>query len=291
MQTTASHIAGTGLEFLVDAHVHIHDGFDIARQLDTAASNFASQAEKLAATADAEFVLCLTECYGTNRFNDFMLACDQNGVVPGLGGSEWQIRRSGDPVSVYAEHPRSGRILIVAGRQIVTAEKLEVLGVGTAGDWRDGRPIRETIDALLRSNAVPVLPWGFGKWLGRRGRIVRNLIDEYRRSSLYLGDNSGRLGIAPEPGEFCLAGQAGIAVLPGSDTLPFSSEVSKTASFGFYARDVPDLGGAWESLRSVLVSGRVHVRPFGTLESPLRFVRNQVAMQYLTRVASRQRAN
>ena len=285
MQHSANQVGRAVLEFLVDAHVHMHAHFDVAEQLDAAAANFADQAKLLEAGPDAGFVLCLTECSGTNRFDELASAAQRDSGPPGGRDAGWRFRPSGDPRSILAEHPDRGRIAVVAGRQIVTAERLEVLGLGAAGRWEDGRPIRDTIDALLAKEAVPVLPWGFGKWLGRRGRVARELIREYRGSGLYLGDNGGRLGLAPEPGEFRLAREGGIGILPGSDTLPFAGEASRTASYGFFAQDVPDRDDAWTSLRSALVNGRTSIRAFGNLESPLRFFRNQVAMQYRTRIS------
>lgn len=52
----------------------------------------------------------------------------------------------------------------MAGRQIVTAEKLEVLALGTDLDIDDGRPIREVLSLVTENGGLPVIPWGAGKW-------------------------------------------------------------------------------------------------------------------------------
>ena len=280
MLNAANNADNSALEFLVDAHVHIHPCFNLGEQLDVAADNLAQY--------DSEdkcgFVLCLTECWGTHRFEELAAVARDACEIPSLGNSGWRINPAEDHRSVVAEHLRHPPMVIVSGRQIVTAEGLEILGLGAVGEWPDGRPIRDTIERLKGADAIPVLPWGFGKWLGRRGRVANEIIAEYAGRGLFLGDNSGRLGIAPEPEEFRKGRDAGATVLPGSDPLPFSSEVSRTGSYGFHVQDVRNLGGIWTSLQAALKSGDADPRPFGRLESPLRFMRNQIAMQYKNRV-------
>jgi hypothetical protein len=108
---------------------------------------------------------------------------------------------------------------------------------------------------------------------------------------LYLGDNSGRPVFMADPAEFALARRLGIGILPGSDPLPFASECIKVGSFGFYTDVVPHLDCIWPYVRNMLQQGEGTLHSYGSLESPLRFVRNQVAMQYVTRISNRWRAN
>ncbi|HWN37689.1 MAG TPA: hypothetical protein VNP02_04275, partial [Gammaproteobacteria bacterium] len=49
---------------LVDAHVHVHECFDVARVFDAAAANFAAAARALAGERAYDAVLCLVECRG-----------------------------------------------------------------------------------------------------------------------------------------------------------------------------------------------------------------------------------
>ena len=266
----------------VDAHVHIHDCFDIDRFLDAAAMNFRTQvpAERV---RESRFVLCLTETCGANKF----------GVLSGRAGSPadgWQLRTDGDRRSLIAAHSRLGEMELVAGRQIVTAEKLEVLALGTRQEWDDGLPAEAVIRSVLEAGAIPVLPWGFGKWLGRRRRVIESLIETFDDGSVYLGDNGGRSAVLPTPPEFALAQARGIQVLPGSDPLPFESEYSRAGSFGFQVDGLPVKDGVWPILCAMLQRDEAKLKPFGRLESPIRFARNQIAMQYRSRFSSRKRA-
>ena len=79
-------------------------------------------------------------------------------------------------------------------------------------------------------------------------------------------------------------------LLPGSDPLPFSSEYDQAGSYGFRIDNFPLRETTWPELCALLQQGEGDLIPFGSLESPIRFARNQLAMQYLTRVASRKRA-
>jgi len=245
-----------GTRMYVDAHVHIHDCFDLHQFFDAAARNFALHTSKSSSTTLNKYVLCLTESYGAEKFEEL-----------------------------------ARRAAIVAGRQIVTAERLEILALGSVGKWEDGLAVSDVVQSVIDSGAIPVLPWGFGKWLGRRSSIVASLIENFSDGSLYLGDNSGRPGMMPVPAEFTAASGSAMRILPGSDPLPFKSEYDRAGSFGFYVDDVSDREGVWSGLRTMLRQGDGSLHCYGSLESPFRFVRNQVAMQYVMRVSNRRIAS
>jgi hypothetical protein len=257
----------------VDAHVHIHDCFGIQDFLDAAARNFSRHASNTVPTVDSRFVLCLTESYGVDKFDELTILADACSANTKETGAAWSFDHTGDDERLIAGHPVLGKVEIVAGRQIVTAERLEVLALGSVEIWEDGLPASDIIESVIISGAIPVLPWGFGKWLGRRRRVVNALIDTFGEDLLHVGDNSGRPNFIREPSEFALAREFGMKILPGSDPLPFESEFNK--------------GGEWPSIRSLLRNVDVRIHHYGSLESPLRFVRNQVAMQYVTRVSKR----
>jgi hypothetical protein len=270
----------------VDAHVHIHDCFELDEFLVAAVKNFQMHSVGDSDCPQPRFVLCLTESYGADYFS--RLTSVLNKTKSGVG--RWSFGSSGSDVSLLASHPQFGSLEIVAGRQIVTAERLEVLALGTTRTWEDGQTTGHVIASVTDAGAVSVLPWGFGKWLGRRRRVVESLINEFGGGSVYLGDNSGRSAVLPTPPEFALAEAKGMRVLPGSDPLPFESESNRAGSFGFQIDCLSVQDSAWKELCVMLTQGQGELRPFGKLESPFRFARNQIAMQYKTRIAGRKRA-
>jgi len=275
----------------VDAHVHIHECFGIHEFLDAAARNFVFHSSGAALTTSCKYVLCLTETYEANKFDELAKQVGNSLANKIATDATWSVRTGDDEMCLIASHPIHGEIEIVAGRQIVTVERLEILALGTIGKWEDGLAASDIIESVIDSGAIPVLPWGFGKWLGRRSHSVARLIETFGDGSLYLGDNSGRPGILPDPAEFAVASDSDMRILPGSDPLPFGSEYDRAGSFGFYVDELADHESIWPQLRPLLQQGEGNLRNYGSLESSFRFARNQVAMQYVTRVTNRRKAS
>ena len=134
-------------------------------------------------------------------------------------------------------------------------------------------------------DAMAVLPWGFGKWLGRRGMKVRETIDMAVPGQLFLGDNSARLFGTPDPELFEAARAKGIAILPGTDPFPFPGQERRVGRMGFAVRSTAPLS-EWSQLRAAIVAQQ-GLTPFGALEQPLPFIMNQVRMQVAKRTSRR----
>jgi hypothetical protein len=271
---------------LVDAHVHIHDCFGLADFLTAASRNFAAAAAARDLNADYRAVLCLTETCHASKFEMLRGLADGSAEGHELDSSSWRVHATDEPVSVVVENPEFGRVHIIAGRQIVVAERLEVLALGCVETWPDGLPASEVIDGVAEAGSIAVLPWGFGKWLGRRGRTLRSLLEAHHRRHLFLGDNSGRPVFFSEPHEFKLGRRLGLEVLPGTDPLPFASEIHRVGSFGCLLECGLGDANPWKELYCHLVQPGLSIRRFGRLETPLRFLRNQLAMQYAVRMGA-----
>jgi hypothetical protein len=259
----------------VDAHVHIHDCFKLEEFLYSAARNFANAKKQIGADSNPESVLMLTETAAADYFTRLLrLAGQATGQQRAV-----TFHKTKEPCSLHAELGSGQRLTLVAGRQIVTAEKLEVLALGTEQQFRDGEPILEVIDKVRAVNALAVVPWGFGKWLGRRGRVMDKLLENCSHTQFYLGDNSGRMKFMFEPRHFARARDKNIAILPGSDPLPFGTEYWRPGSFGFAVKGVLSKETPTADLKQLLSDQANSIIPFGNLERPLRFLRNQIAMQ------------
>ena len=218
-------------------------------------------------------MLLLTESAGDNFFRWAREAAanrDDDG---------WTYHRTAEPDSLVVQRRDGRRLVLVAGRQVVTSESLEVLAVGRDLNCPDGQTIRSTLEQIRRNGALAVIPWGFGKWWFGRGRIVRLLLESSDPKDLFLGDNGGRPRIGVRPALFARAEARGIRILPGSDPLPFAWQAASVGSYGF-ALDLPlDLARPAEQLRARLFDQDVTISPFGRRERLLPFAWCQLAMQ------------
>ncbi|MGB3562078.1 MAG: hypothetical protein WBH85_03420 [Thermoanaerobaculia bacterium] len=262
-----------GPPVLVDAHAHMHNRFDPATFFAAAETNFRQAAATLGTDGSALGLLVLT--VGENEWPWHRLAS----LDVGHDSAAWACLETREELSLLVERAGKIRLILVAGRQLRTAEALEVLALGCDRDLPEGRPLGETLLAVRDCGALPVVPWGFGKWWGRRGRLLASLLDTEPPASFFLGDNGGRPSSFPRPDTFERARCLGIRDLPGSDPLPFAGEVSRAGSRGFVLptpldRDTPAAG-----LLSRLRDPGFHPATYGPGERLLPFTVKQVGMQ------------
>jgi hypothetical protein len=216
---------GDGPALLVDTHVHFHPSFKWEAFLDAAAANFAAACVS-GSHLESHGCLVLTESAGVNCFR----ALRDHPAT--LRSTRWHAERTDETGSLMLGREDSVAILVIAGRQIVTSERLEVLALGMTEELPDHGSLGETLSAVADAGAIAVLPWGVGKWWGRRGRIVQSLLLSREPGSFCLGDNGGRVSGMPRPRLLDRAEGEGFVVLAGSDPLRIPSHVGRAGSFG-----------------------------------------------------------
>lgn len=276
-----------GMRCLVDGHVHIHPGAAPGESLDAAARNMAAAVRALGPTdGPTDGVLLLAEVSGVDAFA---------ALPEEIGG--WRVGTTAEPVSRLARRQLDGaRLAIVAGRQIVTSENLEILALGTRRAIADGAPMAETIAEIAaeggggENGPLAVLPWGVGKWTGRRGGIVRGLIDAASGPPFFLADSGVRLAGSPRPALLAAGEARGRLVLAGSDPLPLAGERRKTGRYGFVVEAALDPDAPFAALARWLRARRASPAVYGRLERPLAFFGRQIAMQVRGRAGRAGRA-
>jgi hypothetical protein len=265
--------------FLVDGHVHLYGIHDRDVLFDGALANLRAAARQLGAESDWQGCLLLSETSCDDAFDQ--LARQVGWAAVG----SWSFARTEEEGALVASHADGGgKLLVVAGRQIQTAEGLEVLALCCPSRSPDGQTLRATLDALKGLDAVVVLPWGFGKWWSGRGDLVRGLLLSDHASDIYLGDNGGRPERFGRPALFDLAHQRGMKVLPGSDPLPIGAEARSVGRCGFVLEGTIDLARPVSGLKALLRAQAAQPRRFGRQESLFRFCRNQVLLRLPTRL-------
>jgi len=254
----------------IDGHVHVHPSTDLDALLDAARMNLSKVAASQGA-ASWRGVLMLAEMRGTHWFESV--------VGAGVDSQRWSVRAVPEDPLILNARCADGELSLVAGRQVVTREGIEVLTLATRAVLEDRMSLEDTLEAALAAQSVVVLPWGAGKWLGARGRLVANALKAPARGRIFAGDNGGRPQFWPTPEVFAATTGLGRAVLPGTDPLPLPGEEQRVGTFGFWLEGTPPLAvGQW--LRDRLSAARVgEVHAFGRLQGTLRFVRNQLALR------------
>jgi hypothetical protein len=255
-----------------DTHVHFHPCFEAGSFLDAAADSLHGGTSDSSGLITA--AICLTESRGDDWFG--ALARLEEGAA--IAGSRWRRFKTAEANSVIVSDERGRELAVIAGRQIVCRERLEVLALGYPACPEDGKPIRDVLRLVAKAGAVPVLPWGFGKWTGDRGKIVQQLL-EGPPCEFAVGDNGGRLALLGEPELFAVARRKGFKILPGTDPFPFRWDGRRVGSFGMEWEGGLDRDAPYDSLKSLISTRSDGGRPFGRLENLPAFIRNQVAIQ------------
>ena len=203
---------------IVDFHIHLYRGFDLQAAYSAALNNtgarFGGEAQTL------PHVCCLTERSGQNWFAALRSAeSEPISLLP----EGWTPQLTEDGLAIHFDLAPSP-FYLVAGRQIVTSERLELLCLTVDLELPDGIPMREGIAKIREAGGIPMIPWSPGKWMGARGKFLHDLLQE--KHEVYLGDTAIRPGSAWGKSHFSEIERQGLPVLPGSDPLPAIGETS-----------------------------------------------------------------
>lgn len=267
---------------IVDSHVHIYDCFDPEHFFDSALGNFRQVADgSKSGDGSVAYMLLLAESSGNFWFKK-ALSRTKAGEKPDSSLEKWSLTLTEDNLTLTACNESLNKTIhLVAGRQIVTAEKIEVLALFGDISVSDGLSLQRTIQAISQSDGLPVIPWGVGKWFGKRGKVIHDFLTHYQGKDLFLGDNGGRPCFWPTPSLFQLARRKNRGILPGTDPLPLPGEENRIGSFGFMLQNRNlDLICPARSLREFLRTGQGNICPYGQLQNNGNFFMNQLQLRF-----------
>ena len=260
---------------LVDSHVHFHTCFRKDSFFEAASTNFRLGAQQLRLTKRSTGCLLFSETSKDQYFRQFQ-------ATSGISAThKWTFHATAEDCSLIVQGNENQRLIVIAGRQIETEENLEVLALGYAGEFPNGLTLEETVRRTVDSGALAVIPWGFGKWWFRRGKVLRQFLKSRNLKNVFLGDNSGRPRLGGWPRFFTLAESEGMLILPGSDPLPFPNQVKKPGSYGFLLEGELDEQRPFEGLKRLLQQKTSQPRMFGRPESLHNFFVSQSRIQIL----------
>jgi hypothetical protein len=269
-----------------DAHVHIYPNFGLSALLDAAAENFDRAAVRAGGAPGAEIdrVLLLAEAGALDVFGHLSQAAGRNPDA-GPADAEWVFSPTREPQSIVAQKGEGPKLYLVAGRQLISAEEIELLALG-CGEKFDDRlfSLPELALRVADRGGIPVLPWGVGKWTGRRGRVVQRFLDSPPACFHAFGDNGNRPLFWPMPPLLERARREKRPILSGSDPLPLADQDRRAGSFGGWIHESE--GGAAKldpdrpaAALTAMFRGGGPWGEFGRGAGPIRFLRDQTRMQ------------
>ena len=260
----------------IDCHVHVHDWAGFVAILDTALHSFTTAVTRHRKGSAFHGILVLTEPARRDTFAK--LTGQLQGQTACIFNPGWTITATADPLAFKASHVDGGHLFLISGQQIVTSENLEVLAIHAAATIPDRLNLAGTLRAVEQAGAFPIIPWGVGKWLGKRGKVVSQAITEATGQGLALADNSGRPVCWSKIPQFAQARSGRIAIFRGSDPLPLPGQAERVGSFGSLIGCPFDPQHPGLSLVKALKDGAEPIN-FGELENFAAFCRNQIALR------------
>lgn len=196
---------------VADGHVHLYPFYDLPRAVKALETNLRSHG------VDGTPAGFLAERHDCHIFRDL-----REGRLRLPGIDSCPAGEDGCLVLQRAAGP--SHLLLFAGRQIVTAERLEILLLTVDLPLADGLPAAQVVERAIGAGGVPVLAWAPGKWFFKRGEIVAGLLRRFAAGELLLGDTTLRPTLWGEPALMRSARRRGFGILSGSDPLPFPGE-------------------------------------------------------------------
>jgi len=258
--------------FLIDGHVHIYPHYDLHVAIEQGIAHLVHHSQKLTTNMNEKIVpvWLLVERHDCHFFsqvygsaNDYKL---QDITISPGADAETLVVRKNEEIVLY----------ILAGRQIVARENLEIMSLVSTLFLKDReKSVAEVIDQVLKNNGVPVLNWAPGKWFFSRGEVVKRTLQQYAPNQLLVGDTSLRTTIWPLPAIMANAGERGFRTIAGSDPLPFTGEEQQIGRYGFMMRGAFDETQPARSMRKLLMDPNTPCTIFGKRNNPLTFARRQ----------------
>lgn len=242
-----------------DCHVHVYKGFNLDLFFEAAFRNFRS----ILGESSAIKALFLSEKDGSNFFKE---------AKENFAGANFEAKSEDQGRLLKITEKSSGdNVLVVPGYQMATKERIEIHGLFLEERIPDGLSAEETIEAAKRRGAICVIPWSLGKWIGKRERIVIELLAKHG-DSIFVGDSALRPLALFEPKVLLKARERGIRVFSGSDPLPIrGGELEAARLINIFFSDLRG-GNIYESLKGAITDVGVrftkkgsHIGLFGAL--------------------------
>ena len=262
------------MQVFADTHLHLYPCFDLDQAFTGLLDRLQLESSKDKNNASAIYAAFLAERADCNFYERLVKNYDQPKQSKPLL-SQFTVVTANEQSLLLQEKSSERRLTLFPGRQIISKEKIEVLGLCTSASFPENLPAAELVEQVQAKGGVPVLPWSPGKWFFKRGQIIDDLLHRFTGQDLLIGDVSLRPMGWPLPLLMRKARRLGYTIISGSDPLPFAGEEQL---FGRYGSKITSTEGATtaesiETLFRSLLNDRAVAKSFGQRSTPLQLIR------------------
>lgn len=255
----------------IDGHVHLYENFDPDSFIESINRNFKKYCKQDNNDfTDSIKIIFLTEA----KDNDFFSRLENNSLA--LKNIDIHSEKTGEDGSILLKQNGNSFFYIIKGHQIITKENIEILSVGPGIKIKDGLPASEVLDQLKAREEIAILAWGVGKWLFKRGKLVKEILNTSDYPLLLIGDNSARPLIWLKPLIYKKGEKIGVPVISGSDPLPLDGESEKAGSYLFMIKGNFNPKKPLDSIKKILRSDIKEIKLLGKRDSLFNFVKRQI---------------
>ena len=258
----------------IDGHVHFYGPEHVQAGLSAASRNFRSLASSAGLLVDYGLLL-LADPKMAPGFS-WVDRLSQRHSGDSLSET-WQIVSKPDDDLLHLAKSNELPLAIFGGRQLISAENLEVLIFPSAAAGEDGQPADQLVARAAERDGLAILPWGVGKWLGQRGKTVSIILDRNHSVPITVGDNGGRPRIWRRVRILKDARTAGLSDIAGTDPLPLPGEELRIGTFGVSSSSTVDQNWTAGDFVNLLRAGQF--QRFGQLMPFKDFVAKQMALR------------
>lgn len=277
------------MAIFLDAHIHVHPHVPVEELLHAALGNFDLAADREGVTIPRDYVLCFTESTGMDVFSRLQKRAEPTGSgnspLPLPQRNIWTFQTTPSPQCLKAVDNSNHEIYLFAGRQLISSENLELLSLFSDVNIQDQTcSLEELSEKVWINGGLPVLPWGVGKWLGKRKHAVERFIKRKREFPVLLADNGNRPHFWPHPKELRTASESILPIASGSDPLPLPNHHLRAGSYGGWINQRRlDADNPVSDLKSILVQPGLVV-PFGPQATMFNFFHDQLLVNLRKRL-------
>jgi hypothetical protein len=262
---------------LIDGHVHLEHQDYFPELLDRALTNMRKISAEENGERQVRGMLFLAEMPGQS----WRFAVRENAEKEkSIGGKiPWSLRPGEQKNVIICENGNGDQMVCLTGQQVNTSEKLELLLFGHDEPYLQESLLR-SVEKSVKQGSLIIIPWGVGKWLGKRGRLVLDLMEHEELTGYMLGDNGNRPVVWKKIPQFIRARKKNIPIIGGTDPLFLPGQIQRVGSYGTVVSEKTTGYYSVSDIRQLFQKNN-SMKNYGALQNLHSFITAQIALRLM----------